>query len=144
MTLVKFNNRRLPAFGSFIDEFWNRTHAAEYESTTNNRRPDVNITETANSFIVEVAAPGFEKRDFKVEVDDKQLIISGKREIEKTENAHYTKREFSYSSFERIFTLPETIKDSKISAEYINGILKLTLPKMEEAVIQPAREIKIS
>lgn len=144
MTLVKFNNRRLPAFGSFIDEFWNRTDVAEYESTTNKRRPAVNINETANSFLVEVAAPGFEKSDFKVEVDDKRLIITGKSESSKMEGMHYTKREFSYSSFERVFTLPETIKDSKISAEYVNGILKLTLPKMEEAVIQPAREVKIS
>ena len=144
MTLVKFNNRRLPVFGSFFDEFLNRTYADEYESTGSTSRPAVNIIETANSFLVEVAAPGFDKNDFKVEVDNKQLIISGNKESEKADQSHYTKREFVYASFNRRFTLPETIKDSKISAEYVNGILKLTLPKMEEAVIQPAREVKIS
>ena len=144
MTLVKFNNRKLPAFGSFFDEFFNQGHVNEYERATHRRRPAVNINETANSFLVEVAAPGFEKSDFKVEVDDKRLIITGGRKSDKTVDTHYTKKEFSYSSFERVFTLPETIKDSKISAEYVNGILKLTLPKMEEAVVQPAREVKIS
>lgn len=151
MTLTKFNlpnrhlgNRRMPAFGSFFDEFLNGTNSEEYETASKKRRPAVNISETANSFLVEVAAPGFEKSDFKVEVDEKQLIISSKKESDQAENTHYTKREFTYSSFERVFTLPETIKDSKISAEYLNGILKLTLPKMEEAVVQPAREVKIS
>ena len=142
--MVRFNNRRLPAFGSFFDEFFIRTHNDEYERATNTTRPAVNIIETANSFLVEVAAPGFDKSDFKVEIDNKQLIISGNKESDKTEKLHYNKREFDNVGFNRRFTLPETVKESKISAEYVNGILKLTLPKMEEAVIQPAREVKIS
>ena len=144
MTMVKYNNRRLPVFGSLFDDIFTRSFADEYESATSISRPAVNINETANSFQVEVAAPGFDKKDFKVEVDNKQLIISGNMAVDKTDKVHYTKQEFVHASFKRRFTLPDTVKESKITGEYVNGILKLTLPKMEEAVVQPAREVKIS
>jgi len=142
--MIKLNNRRLPAFRSFFDDIFTGSFVDEYESATSISRPAVNINETANSFLVEVAAPGFDKKDFTVEVDNKQLIVSGNREAGETRNLHYTKREFENASFKRHFTLPDTVQDSKIIAQYVNGILKLTLPKLEEAVIQPAREVKIS
>ena len=94
--------------------------------------PAVNISETEKSYAVEVAAPGFQKGDFKVKVEDDILTISAES---KTENEsddkqrEYTRREYSYSSFTRSFRLPDNVKDDSISAGYKDGVLKLELPK---------------
>lgn len=145
MTLVKWRNGRVPAFNYLVDEFFNRNSDHPITSEHQHSTPAVNIQETNTHFLVEVAAPGFNKNDFKVEVDNNQLIISSKRENANDESGvHFTKREFSYSSFKRTFTLPESVKGDKITAKYEDGILKLSLPKREEALVKPAREIKIS
>ncbi|PCH97322.1 MAG: hypothetical protein COB85_02825 [Bacteroidetes bacterium] len=128
-----------------MDEFLNRNSYHPIKSERLITRPAVNIQETNTDFLVEVAAPGFQKNDFTVEIDNNQLIISSKREDTSDESGnHFTKREFTYGSFQRTFTLPESVKEDKITAKYEDGILKLTLPKQEEALIKPAREIKIS
>ena len=145
MTLVKWKNGRVPAFNYLVDEFFNRNSYHPITSEYHNSTPAVNIQETNTDFLVEVAAPGFQKNDFTVEVDNNQLIISSKGENKADESGvHFTKREFSYASFQRTFTLPESVKGEKITGKYEDGILKLTLPKREEALIKPAREIKIS
>jgi len=145
MTLIKWNNRRVPAFTDWFDDFFTGNSYHPIQRTYSETAPAVNIQENNTEFIVDVAAPGYQKNDFNVEVDRNQLVISAKSEISNDEtNDHYTKREFSSSSFQRSFTLPETVKEDKIAANYENGILKLSIPKREEAVIQPKREIKIS
>ena len=117
-------------------------------STTNTTIPAVNIRETKESFDVELAAPGMRKEDFKVELDGNQLTISSERrseEQEQTEDNRYTKREFSYQSFQRTFQLPKDVVDSdKIEARYENGLLHLVIPKKEEAKQKPPRMIQIS
>ena len=109
--------------------------------------PAVNIQETEDSFSVEVAAPGKTKEDFNIELDNDVLTISSeeKKEEETTDKkGRYTRKEFSYSNFKRAFSLPETVDSEKISAVYNSGVLEITLPKKEEAKVQPKRMIEIA
>ena len=109
--------------------------------------PAVNIQETDESFSVEVAAPGKTKEDFNIELDNDVLTISSeeKKEEETTDKkGRYTRKEFSYTNFKRAFSLPETVHSEKISAVYNSGVLEITLPKKEEAKVQPKRMIEIA
>tara|TARA_R100000789_G_C2975209_1_gene141861 strand:+ start:188 stop:655 length:468 start_codon:yes stop_codon:yes gene_type:complete len=108
--------------------------------------PAVNIQETEESFSVEVAAPGKTKEDFNIELENDVLTISSedKKENETTEkNGRYTRKEFSYSTFKRAFSLPDSVDSEKISAQYNNGVLEILLPKREEAKVQAKRMIEI-
>ncbi|MBA4301885.1 HSP20 family protein [Algoriphagus alkaliphilus] len=92
--------------------------------------PSANVIENDNSFKLELAVPGFEKKDFKVEIQDGMLIISGEKEHKsEEEKENYRKKEFSYSSIRRSFALPEHVKEDQIDAKYENGILNIVLPK---------------
>lgn len=109
--------------------------------------PAVNIEELEDKYSLELAAPGKSKKDFNIELDNDLLTISSEtREDNKTEDKerNFTRREFSYESFKRSFTLPESIDTSKIKANYRNGVLIVDLPKREEAKTQPKRMIDIS
>ena len=109
--------------------------------------PAVNIQETEESFSVEVAAPGKTKEDFNIELENDVLTISSedKKENETTEkNARYTRKKFSYRTFKRAFSLPDSVDSEKISAQYNNGVLEILLPKREEAKVQAKRMIEIS
>ena len=108
--------------------------------------PAVNISENEDAFTLEVAAPGKTKKDFNLELDNGVLTISSedrKEEEKKDSNGRFTRREFSYSSFKRAFSLPETVESEKISAEYKNGVLMINLPKREDAKVQPKKMIDI-
>jgi HSP20 family protein len=106
--------------------------------------PPVNIKETDNAYTVELMAAGLKKEDFNIELDNELLTISSEVKTENnTEEGKFTKREFSYSSFKRSFTLPETVKGEDITASYENGILRIALPKKEEALPKPKRVIEI-
>ena len=99
--------------------------------------PAVNISENLSSFVIELAAPGLKKEDFSIEIEEETLVISAKQaseQEEKIENddSKYQKREFNYKEFTRSFKLPENIKSEDIEAAYTEGILKVSLPKMEE------------
>lgn len=107
--------------------------------------PEANIIEHDKNFKIELAAPGLEKKDFKVEVQDGVLSISAEKEHEKKEeNKNFKRREFTYNSFARSFTLPENCMSDKIEAKYESGILHLSLPKNEMTISKPAKEIKVS
>lgn len=107
--------------------------------------PDANIIENHKDFRIELAAPGLERKDFKVEVDDGILTISSeKKEEKKEEHKNYWRREFSYNSFSRSFKLPENSLSDKIEAKYENGVLNVVVPKKEVSVSKPAKEIKVS
>ncbi|WP_424494514.1 Hsp20/alpha crystallin family protein [Salinimicrobium sp. GXAS 041] len=109
--------------------------------------PAVNIQETDDNFLVAVAVPGKTKEDFNIELDNDVLTISSevKKENEVSENnGKFTRKEFSYSSFKRAFSLPDTVDGEKISAAYNNGVLEINLPKKEEAKVQAKRMIEIS
>lgn len=107
--------------------------------------PNANISENEKEYKVEVAIPGLDKKDFKVEVDNGVLTVSSEKQEEKKEDhKNYKRREFSYSSFSRSFTLPENSVADKIDAKYENGILNLSIPKKELTVSKPVKEIKVS
>ena len=105
-------------------------------------QPALNIKETTDEFEIELAAPGYNKKDFEVTIDNGCSNISAKKEESKDEN--YSRKEFSYSSFERSLQLPDSISDEKIKAKYDNGILKFSLAKKEEAKKQKPKVIEIS
>ena len=109
--------------------------------------PAVNIKETADNFIFELAAPGNAKKDFIIELDNDVLSISSEeKEEHKTadESGRFTRKEFSYNNFKRVFGLPETVDREKISATYNYGILEINLPKLETAKFKAKRIIEIS
>ncbi|SDG61672.1 Hsp20/alpha crystallin family protein [Psychroflexus sediminis] len=130
---------------SLFDRLFNNDMFNRDYSETNTTLPSVNIKENEDKFGVEVAVPGFDKKDFKIELNNNELTISSekKEEHEKEEGERYTRREFSYQSFRRSFTLPNTVDGDKISAQYKNGVLYVDIPKREEAKPKPAREISI-
>jgi HSP20 family protein len=98
----------------------------------------VNIRETEKTFTIEVVAPGMDKADFKVNVDNNILTISGEKKNETNqESERLVRREYSYKSFARTFTLDESIQSEDIQARYENGVLRIELPKKEEQKIQP-------
>ena len=110
--------------------------------------PAVNVKETDKEFVVEVAAPGMKRDDFKVELDNHMLTISSEREDkqeEKDKEGNFTRREFSYQSFQRTFTLPvDRVDGEKINARYTDGILHITVPKKETGKLNTAKKIEIS
>ncbi len=150
MKNVKFNrNLNLPTNSLdrfFNDNFFNNNIVRDaWNKTLTVHNPAVNIVEHSESFTIEVAAPGLLKEDFNLNLDKDLLTIKVSKEatVEK-EGEKWHRKEFSYSSFERSFRLPETILKDKISAKYDNGVLSVILPKQEEAIEKPAREISIS
>lgn len=103
--------------------------------------PAANVSESDEAFKIELAVPGFKKEDFKINVDGKNLKISTGSTEETQKN--YVRREFSFSSFERLFYLPKSVDVDKIEAAYVDGILNLTLPKKEEAKPKEPRLISV-
>tara|TARA_R110002020_G_scaffold16745_1_gene59170 strand:+ start:844 stop:1287 length:444 start_codon:yes stop_codon:yes gene_type:complete len=109
--------------------------------------PAVNIMEKDESFEVAVAAPGKTKDDFNIELDNDVLTISAEQKTENEssdKNGRFTRKEFSYSTFKRAFSLPETVDNEKINAKYENGVLNISIPKKEEAKVQAKRLIEVS
>lgn len=141
MSLLKRNNLFFP---SLMNDVFRPDWFGGMENMNSNV-PAVNIKENEKDFELELAIPGFKKDDFNIEVDKNILTISSEAKSEnETKDDNYTRREFSYTSFRRAFTLPETIDEDKINANYADGILKLTLPKREEALPKPKRMIEIA
>lgn len=145
MVLVKNSNQAPSVFDRFFDGQmfdWSNNNF----SNTNTTLPSVNIKEDADSFKVEVAAPGFDKSDFTIELNLNKLTLSSDKKVEKEvkEGEIFTKHEFSYQSFTRSFTLPQIADSERIEATYENGILTVSIPKREEAKPKPARMIEIS
>lgn len=148
MSIIK-RNEFVPGFNLFDDFFsrdlWNP--GFNNSSASNTTIPLVNIRETSENFEVEMAAPGMTKNDFKVELDGNTLTITSEKKQDDVvnEGERYTRREFSYHSFQRSFQLPKDVVDAdKIEAKYENGVLRLVIPKKEEARPKPPKMIQIS
>jgi len=144
MSLVRFSNQIPSLFDRLFEndmfDWSNRNY-----SSTNTTLPAVNIKEDKDEFEVEMSAPGFEKGDFKIELNNNLLTISSEKKIENEtkEGQQFTRREFSYQSFCRSFNLPETVESEKIVAKYENGILSVSIPKKEEVKPKPIKQIEI-
>ncbi|MGX5820555.1 Hsp20/alpha crystallin family protein [Chitinophaga lutea] len=145
MTLVKFNQQPKTLTGLMDDifngKFINRDFVpAEFFGA----HAPVNIRETKDAYLLDVSAPGFDKADFKINLDGQTLTISTeKKSEEKVENEKQIRREFTYRSFSRSFTLDESVDAEKINAKYDNGVLKVTLPK-KEAKQDTVKEITVA
>ena len=135
MTLVKFNDKRngslMPGINDVFESIFNDTF---FNDRIVARVPAVNISETENNYHVELAAPGLKKEDFKLNLEQNNLSISVEQTAEQNnQRKNYTKREYSYSSFVRSFTLPEGADHNNIDATYTDGVLKVDIAKREEA-----------
>lgn len=133
------NNSALDFFNA--DNFFNNNWFRNWEKEF----PAVNISENEKNYSVEVVAPGFQKENFKLKVEDDLLTISAESKSDTTEGGKgkdYTRREYSYNSFTRSFHLPENVKDDSISANYKNGILDIELPK-SKVQVKASKEIAI-
>jgi HSP20 family protein len=150
MTLLRRSDSKVPSFPTLFDNWLNRDLMDWMNwnySDTNTTVPAVNICETETEFKLEVAVPGMDKDDFKVSLDHDVLTITSEKKSEKTDEKKgvYSRKEFSYQSFQRSFNLPQNLVDNdKISAKYDKGILHLSLPKRDEAKPKPSKMIDIS
>ncbi len=147
--MLPVKSNLLPTLSRFFDDDWNNLFdwSNRNYSATQSTLPSVNIKENADNFVVEMATQGMKKEDFLIELHNNTLTIKSelKNESVTKENENYTRKEFSYQSFQRSFNLNNrVVDDANIEAKYENGILCLTLPKKEEAKEKPARMIQIA
>lgn len=142
---MKFNRNYPSVFDRFFDDNLFDWTSRNF-SATNTTLPSVNIKESNESFLVELAAPGFEKGDFKIELNRNVLTVSSEKKIENEtrDDEQFTRREFSYQSFSRSFTLPNIADNEKIEARYENGILSVNIPKKQEIVAKMHRMIDVN
>jgi HSP20 family protein len=148
MSLIKRENY-LPTWSNFFNDFLNRDWydwSNQNFSLTNTTIPAVNIKENENEFEVDMAAPGMEKDDFRLELNNNVLTISSEKQSEShsDKGKNITRSEFSYQSFSRSFTLPAIVETDGITAKYENGILRVNIPKKEEAKPKPMKQISVS
>lgn len=145
MSIVRFSNQLPGLFDRFFtgDLFdWSNRNFSD----TNTTLPSVNIKESVDGFEVEMAAPGLNRDDFRIELQNDMLTISSEKKMENEtrDGENFTRREFSYQSFCRSFSMPHTVDTEKIEAKYVNGILKLSIPKKEEAKPRPPKQISVA
>ena len=137
----------LPSISSWMDDILNKNFGNEFMSNFNTgiTLPAVNVLDNDNEYVVEMAVPGLKKDDFEINLDNQMLSISAELETTSEESKqNYTRREFGYSSFKRTFSLPETVETDNIKAKYEDGLLKVLLPKRDEAKKKPLKQIKVS
>jgi len=155
MSLVTFKRRR--PWGNLVtsdffenDDFfdnrlWNRVLSNDYFWNGKNMEPALNIKENDNNFEIELAAPGFAKKDFNVTIEDNCLNISAEKSEEKEKKEdNYTRREFNYNTFQRSLQLPESVKEEDVKAQYKDGILSFKLNKKEETKKHKTKVIEVS
>jgi len=142
MSIIRYNtNDFVPtSFSNLVDKFFNDSLARSGGSAF---VPKVDIVENPDSFEIHLAVPGLNKEDFKIELNDNYLTVSGERKFvtEKKERTYHT-IETQYGSFNRSFSLPDNVDATKINAKYNNGILELTIPKDEKKLLK--QTIKVS
>lgn len=145
MAIVKWqkDDSLFPSFSSFFDDFFGKDYMKNI--TTGTTVPAVNVKESEKQFNIELAAPGMKKEDFKIDVDHNVITISSEKEekTEETEDGKYTRREYSFQSFARSFSLPDSVDGDKVKATYKDGVLDIVLPKKKDAPVKKKQiEIK--
>jgi len=132
------------SLNSWVEDFFNLDFLNFFGNESWVVSPSVNVREDENRYVLELAAPGLKREDFKIEVVNQVLSLSSDKREEKTEEEeNYRRREFNYSTFQRTFQLPEEVDPDKITANYEDGVLSVTLPKKEEAATNKKRRIEI-
>ncbi|MGZ3951383.1 MAG: Hsp20/alpha crystallin family protein, partial [Flavisolibacter sp.] len=137
MTLVKLNSRPLQkSFNNLMDDFFATAPSIfrdDFVTPAFRSLTPVNVKETENDYVLEVVAPGFQKEDFKINLDNNTLTISAeKKEETENKNEKFIRKEYKQQSFSRSFTIDENINADSISAKYVNGVLTLNLAKKQE------------
>ena len=146
MTLVKFKKPRLPWYDTMFTDLLGADRMLTNDFFLENKWvPAMNVKETDDLFEIEIAAPGFNKKDFEISIENGLLKISAENSVEsKKEEDDFTRREFNYNSFFRSFTLPENVNEEEmIDATYKRGILKLVLNKLHVDESTPKRVIEV-
>lgn len=146
MTLLKFKKTRLPWYDTMFNDLLGSDRLLTNDFLTENKWiPAMNVKETDELFEIEMAAPGFTKKDFEISIENGLLKISAEKEEEfEEEIENYTRREFNYNSFLRSFTLPDNVNEEEmIDATYNHGILKLVLNKVHSDELTPKRVIEV-
>lgn len=146
MSIIKWNTNNLfPNLDEFWGDFLNRDYYSKgFDLGT--KIPAVNTSETEKGYQLEVAIPGFKKEDLTIHLDNNILTISSehKEEHEEKEGKKITRKEFNYTSFQRSFELPEHVNKEEINASYVDGILKLHLPKVAITKVDNKKQISIN
>jgi HSP20 family protein len=132
--------------GGWMEKFFNAPLDEFFQSGRMMNVPAVNVSETDSDYIISVAAPGMDKKDFKVDAYDNVLTISAEKEIgpKDEKNGRYNRREYNFSSWTRSFTLPENCNAEKIDASYNNGELNIMIPKMEVQETKKSKTITVN
>jgi HSP20 family protein len=147
MTLVRFQNKPAQkSFNNFVDDFFATVPSIlrdDFITPSFRSFTPVNIKETENDYVLGLVAPGFQKEDFKINLDNNTLTISAeKKEETENQNEKFIRKEYKQQSFSRSFTIDENIDAENISAKYVNGVLTLNLAKKQEVKPQ-IKEISI-
>jgi len=149
MTLVRTNrpisqmhrDSNISSFSELMNEMFTEEKLG---NAANCSTPPANVVESKFDFRIEMAVPGFEKSDFSIDLDKKMLTISLDKNVDENTEEKCNYKEFNYNKFSRTFRLSDKINTEMINAIYKNGLLQVVLPKKEEAIEKPARQIKIS
>ncbi len=143
MTLLTRTSQMFPDLSTGLMGFFNEDR--DWGNGWTSKLPAANITENDKAFNIELAAPGLDKDDFELTIDNQQLTIScEKQEENESKKDQYYRKEFSYESFRRSFMLPDTVNADKIKAAYKDGVLTVELPKKEMAIKSPRKQISVS
>ena len=140
MNLVHRNTDQL--FTSLFDDFFG-SNIFDSRTLKRNHLPSVNILDNEKFFELNLAAPGKNRRDFIIELEDQILTISSESFTNNDDSDNFTRQEYRYGNFKRSFRLPDSINTSLIKAKYENGILSISLPKHKEAIPEPKKQIEI-
>ena len=140
MNLVHRNTNQL--FTSFFDDFFG-SNIFDSRTLKRNHLPSVNILDNEKFFELNLAAPGKNRKDFIIELEDQILTISSESFTNNDDSDNFTRQEYRYGNFKRSFRLPDSINTSLIKAKYENGILSISLPKHKEAIPEPKKQIEI-
>lgn len=146
MSLINWRNRYdlMPGFPKWVDNFFREEDNKDGFWPKKERMPAANVKETEKAFELEVAVPGMNKEDFKIEVHEGMLYISAETESkEEAKEENYTRKEFNFSSFSRSFWLPENVRADDIKANYKEGMLLVTLPKEKVKVVKNTKTIEV-
>ena len=139
--------KRIERMPSLFEDFFNKPLLDLFDGGLSSRMinvPAVNISERKDDYLVSLAAPGLKKEDFKIDMEGNMLTISSeKEETKEDKNKKFTRKEYSYSSFSRSFSVPEDIKQDKIEAKYEDGVLNISLPRKEEVKKNGTKKIAV-
>ncbi|MHC1706883.1 MAG: Hsp20/alpha crystallin family protein [Bacteroidales bacterium] len=140
MTLVKWYDR--PQFNEWFDPFF--VSERRHGKASCGCNPATNIYETPEAFVIEMAVPGMNKEDFSINFEKDLLTLSSEKENKTEDNYTYTRREFIPGAFKRSYIVPKSVDTENIAADYEHGILKVTLPKKEEAKVNISKQINVN